>query len=169
MLEVIAGGAALFGVVLAMRGVAGLLGGLIVARFGQDIAPERLLGWSLIVAGSLLLVFINVLIIPVMLVIQLLLGPAIAGWFASQQTLLQTAVPDQYRGRLFGTVGALLSLTGIVGVGLASVLGEHAGIVPVFNTSALLYAVAGGLALLLLRPRSSVRSAPGSTAMEGVG
>ena len=97
VLEVVAGGAAFFGVVLSMRGVAGLLGGIIVARFGQGIAPERLLGWSLIVAGILLFVFINVPIIPVMLVIQLLIGPAIAGWFASQQTLLQTAVPDQYR------------------------------------------------------------------------
>jgi predicted MFS family arabinose efflux permease len=167
VLEVVAGGAAFFGVVLSMRGVAGLLGGIIVARFGQGIAPERLLGWSLIVAGILLLAFINVRIIPVMLLVQLLLGPAIAGWFASQQTLLQTAVPDQYRGRLFGTLGALLSLTSIMGMGLAGVLGERIGIVPVFNSSALLYAVAGVLALLLLRPRSRLASTSGSTVMEG--
>ena len=52
-------------------------------------------------------------------------------------------------------------------MGLAGVLGERIGIVPVFNSSALLYAVAGVLALLLLRPRSRLASTSGSMVMDG--
>ncbi len=152
LVEVVAGGSALFGLVLAVRGVSGLLGGVVVARFGQRIAPPRLLGWSQIGIGVGFLVIANVPNIPVILIVQLALGPAIAGWLASQQTLLQTSVADRYRGRLFGAVGATASLMGLLGVGLGSVLGQIVGLVPVFNLSALLYAAAGVIALLLLQP-----------------
>lgn len=151
ILEIVAGGSALFGLVLAVRGVAGLLGGVVVARFGHGIAPERLLGWSLVCLGAGMLVFVNVPLIPVMLIVQLAMGPAIVGWLSSQQTLLQTSVEDQYRGRLLGAVGTITSLMGLFGIGLGSVLGEAIGIVPLFNSSALLYTAAGVLALLLFR------------------
>lgn len=151
ILEVAAGGSALFGLVLAARGVAGLLGGVVVARFGQGVAPQRMFGWSLIGVGIGMLVFINIPVIPVMLGVQLALGPAVVGWLSSQQTLLQTAAEDQYRGRILGAVGTVSSLMALLGIGLGSLLGEVVGIVPMYNLSALLYAGAGVLALILFR------------------
>jgi MFS family permease len=151
VLEVVSGGAAFFGLFLAVRGVSGLLGGVVIARLGQQIAPASLLGWSLVSVGTGFLVIANVPLIPVVLIVLLALGPAIVGWLSSQQTLLQTAVEDQYRGRLLGAVGTTTSLMGLFGIGVGSVLGEAIGIVPLFNLSALLYAAAGVLALILFR------------------
>jgi MFS family permease len=151
VLEVVSGGTAFFGLILAVRGISGLLGGLVIARLGQHIAPAPLLGWSLVCIGIGFLVIANVPLIPVVLIVLLVLGPAIVGWLSTQQTLLQTAVEDQYRGRLLGTVGTTTSLVSLFGIGLGSVLGEAIGIVPLFNLSALLYTTAGVLALILLR------------------
>lgn len=162
ILEVVAGGSALFGLVLAVRGVAGLLGGIVIGRFGQQFAPPRLLGWSMVCIGIGFLVIVNVPLIPVILIVQLALGPAIAGWLASQQTLLQTAAEDAYRGRIFGAVGTTTSLMALIGIGLGSALGDVVGIVPLFNLSALLYAGAGVLALALLQAVSPLKTAPES-------
>jgi MFS family permease len=159
ILQVALGGAALFGLVLATRGAAGLLGGVVIARLGQRLAPKRLLGWSLVLLGLGLLLFINIPVIPVMLGVQLALGPAVVGWLTSQQTLLQTAAEDRYRGRVFGAVGTMSSLMALFGIGLGSALGEVIGLVPTYNLSALLYAGAGVLALILFRPAVLARSA----------
>ena len=42
MLAAVAGRSALFGLILTVRGVTGLPGGVVVCRFGQQIAPARL-------------------------------------------------------------------------------------------------------------------------------
>jgi hypothetical protein len=67
--------------------VSGLLGGVVIARFGQQIAPSRLLGWSLIGVGLGEFVIVNVPVIPVIFVVWLAIGPAIAGWLASRRSL----------------------------------------------------------------------------------
>lgn len=151
VLEVVAGGTALFGILLAVRGISGLLGGILVARYGQKVAPARLLGWSLLADSLGFLILVNVPVIPVIVIVFLAMGPAIAGWLASQQTLIQTAVEDRYRGRFFGVVSTIASVMALAGIGIGSALGEVVGIVPMLNVSGLLYASAGVLALVLLR------------------
>jgi MFS family permease len=163
VVEVVAGGTALFGILMTVRGIAGLLGGLLVARLGEKIEPPRLFGWSLIALSLGFFVVVNVPVIPVILVMWLALGPAVAGWLASQQTLIQTSVEDPYRGRFFGAVSTIASMMALAGISIGSALGEVVGVVPILNVAGLLYASAGVLALVVLRGwvQGRARSEPG--------
>lgn len=159
------GGAQALGTILSVRGVAGLIGGLVIGRIGTRVLPHKLLGWSLIVIGAAFAIEVNVPSIPLILTITLLLGVPIIGWLTSQQTLLQTGAPDEFRGRVFGAWGMTNALTGLLGTGLASGLGDVVGIVPLLNVAAGVYAGAGVLALVLLKQRQAV---PADTTQQGV-
>ncbi len=151
ILNVIGAGAAAIGLIFTVRGVAGLLGGVLIGRFGSRFNPVSLLGWSMVVFGLGYVIIVNVPMLPVIVVVQLALAPAIIGWTASQQTLLQAASEDRFRGRIFGAVDTTIALMGIVGIGLGSFLGDVVGIVPLYNLSALLYIAAGAVALVHLQ------------------
>lgn len=151
------GGAQALGAILTVRGVAGLIGGLVIEQVGKRLSPERLLGWSLIAFGALFLVEVNFPYIPLILAITLLNGPPVIGWLTSTQTLLQAATTDEYRGRVFGAYGTTNALMLLAGTGLGSLLGDAVGIVPLLNASGVLYALAGLLALGLLSGRSPYR------------
>lgn len=76
-------------------------------------------------------------------------GLAAAGTGASLHTLLQGGVPDAYRGRVFAALGTLSAVLELLSVGLAGVLGETLGIVPLLNAAAAITILAGLTALLL--------------------
>jgi predicted MFS family arabinose efflux permease len=158
LLEVVGGGAGTVSLILTLRGVAGLLGGVIVARLGPLLAPARLLGGSLVAIAALFGIMINVPVLPVIVAVRLALGPPTMGWIVTSQTLQQTATEDRFRGRVFGAVGTTTSLLAIAGTGIGSGLGDLVGIVPLYNLAALLYGGAGVLALLRLRSVSELRS-----------
>jgi predicted MFS family arabinose efflux permease len=151
LVDVVGGGAATVSLILTLRGIAGLLGGVVIARLGPLLSPARLLGWSLVAIAILFGIMINLPVLPVIVVVRLLLGPPTMGWIITSQTLQQTAAEDRFRGRVFGAVGTTTSLMAIAGTGLGSALGEVVGIVPLYNLAALLYGGAGVLALLRLR------------------
>jgi MFS family permease len=161
VLNVVGAGAAAIGLIFTVRGVAGLLGGLLIARFASRFDPVRLLGWSRVVYGLGYLIIVNLPILPVIVAVQLALAPAIIAWSTSQQTLLQSRTEDRFRGRIFGAVDTTIALMGIVGIGIGSALGDVVGIVPLYNLSALLYAAAGLVALRYLRGVVSPHSATG--------
>jgi MFS family permease len=78
------------------------------------------------------------------------LGIPAVGWFASQQTLLQNSVADEYLGRIFGAFSATTALMLFVGGLSAGALGDIVGIVPLLIISAATYCAAALLALMLL-------------------
>jgi len=82
--------------------------------------------------------------------------PGIAA-LTGEQTLLQQTSPDAYRGRVFGALGTLMALFGVVGILLAGTLTDHLGVVTVLNIQGGGYVLAGVLLLLLL-PRGQHRS-----------
>jgi hypothetical protein len=67
----------------------------------------------------------------------------VVGWLVGAQTVLQDSVADCYRGRILGTYGTTSVLTRLGGMGLAGVLGDRLGVVPVLNVSGGLHIVAG--------------------------
>lgn len=152
------------GLFLAVRGVAGLLGSAAVGWLGPRVPEADLVGWGLIVAGAGFLVIFNARSVPFILGVLALLGPAIAGWLTGQRTLLQKGADDRYRGRVFGAFGTAVSLFYAAALGGGSLLGESLGARPVLTAGALLYAAAGLVALVVLRPAaraSAARRAPG--------
>jgi predicted MFS family arabinose efflux permease len=152
VLNVVGAGAAAIGLIFMVRGVAGLLGGLLIGRFGTRFNPVHLLGWSQVAYGLGWLIIVNVPVLSVVVAVQLVLAPATIGWPTSQQTLLQSGSEDRFRGRIFGAVGTASAVMGIAGIGIGSALGDVVGVVPLYNLSALLYVTAGVIALVQLRP-----------------
>jgi hypothetical protein len=66
-------------------------------------------------------------------------------------TLLQTTVSDEFRGRIWGAIGTTGAAAQLVGTTLAGTLGDRVGIVPMLNVQGGGYVVAGVLVLVLLR------------------
>ncbi|HET7270275.1 MAG TPA: MFS transporter [Rubrobacter sp.] len=147
--------ASLFGLLLTLRGVGGLIGGVLLGYLAASVRTEIVLTLSLISIGAGTLVFAGVPLAPVSMACAVAIGIPAVGWIASQQTLLQKSVTDEYLGRVFGAFSATTALMLFVGSLSAGALGDLAGIVPLLIVSAMMYCAAGLLAVLLLRrPRT---------------
>lgn len=148
--SVLHGGAVALGWFSTAGAVGGLLGGLIVGRFGRRAQPRQLVGCGTAAAGVLMLVLYNQTSLPAALVLGALLFVPIVASGVGAQTLLQTGVPDRYRGRVSGALNTTVALIGLVALGLAGVLGELWGIVPLLSVAGGITLLAGVLALVLL-------------------
>jgi hypothetical protein len=105
---------------------------------------------SLISVGAGTLVFASVPLASVSMACAVALGIPAVGWIASQQTLLQKSVADEYLGRVFGAFSATTALMLFVGSLASGALADFAGIVPLLIVSAIMYCAAGLLAVFLL-------------------
>jgi len=166
--KTVAGGnAQALGTLFAVRGVAGLLGGVVIGWIGTRVALGRVLGYSLVILGSVFMIEVHIPYLPLIFTLTLLNGPAIIGWLTSQQTLLQVTAEDAYRGRVFGAYSTTTGVMLVVGVGATSALGAAVGVVPLLTCSAALYILAGALALWLVpavrSPRPSTQPSPCET------
>jgi predicted MFS family arabinose efflux permease len=142
--------ASLFGLLLTLRGVGGLIGGVFLGSVATRVRPENALFLSLLAVGAGTFVFATVPVVPVCLACAVALGVSAVGWIASQQTLLQQSVEDQYLGRVFGAFSATTDLMFFVGSLSAGALGDLAGIVPLLIASAFMYCASGLLVPVLL-------------------
>ena len=62
---------------------------------------------------------------------------------------------DAYRGRVFGAFSTTQALTMVVGMGLATLLGDWMGVLPLMHVAAVAFLAAGMFAALRLVPGSS--------------
>ncbi len=155
--DVLGGGAATYGWLLTVRGIGGLVGGLIVGQWGAALGPARLLVLGPISAGSLMLAVFNAPSLPLAIALWCLLSVPFVAYATSHQTLLQSSVTDEYRGRVLGALGTTGALVWLGGSALSAALGDTLGVVPMLNASASLVILAG-LVGLLLRATSAQRS-----------
>jgi MFS family permease len=121
-----------------------------VGQFGKRIPPRLLSTVALVSAG---LVIFSLFTFPHSFLVYPLLGfvgLTATAWFTSAETLLQMGVTDQFRGRIFGTLGTTLALAGLIGMTFAGTLADKVGLVPVLSVSGGLYIVSGVLAWILL-------------------
>jgi predicted MFS family arabinose efflux permease len=150
--------ASLFGLLLTLRGVGGLIGGVFLGSVATRVRTENVLVLSLLAVGLLTLIFVTVSFAPVSMVCAVALGIPAVGWIASQQTLLQKSVADEFLGRVFGAFSATTALMLFFGSLSAGVFGDLAGIVPLLVVSAAMCCAAALLALVLLgRPQTGGR------------
>ena len=147
------GGAQLLGWLMMAQGIGGLLGGLMIGQIGNRLPPRLIAALGLVVTGIVIFVILSfphsVLVLPFMAVA----GVAASAWIISSETLLQLGVSNQFRGRIFGTLGTTSALASLVGMLLASALTDLVGLVLILGISGGLYVVSGILAWLML-PRT---------------
>lgn len=125
------------GIFLALRGVGGVLGAWPAGHAQRWLRSDQVLTLCLVAIAALLLVLATIPIIPVTMVCAVLLGIFVVGWISSQQTLIQTSVPDSHLGRVYGALGTLTAVGMIVGSVAAGILSDHVG------TPSMLYFAAG--------------------------
>lgn len=151
--DVVGAGAQQFGWILTARGIGGVLGGLIVARFGSRIRPKNLMAYGMAGTGILLFIMLQFPILPIVLVAGVAVGLPVMAWMIAGQTWLQVHTEDQYRGRVFGAFETYSALMGLIGIGFAIMSGESVGTVFSLYISVLLFISGGLLAYFLLRSR----------------
>ena len=159
------GGAAIeLGYLMSAQAIGGLLGGVVMAQIGHRAAPARLFGPAALVFGLIDLVIFNYPAFwsgfGIALVLFVVVGLPGAAVSASLTTLLQGAVSEEYRGRIFGTLGTTFALLTLCGMLLASAAGDILGIVPVISLQGLAHVAAGVLGWLLLWSRAPTPPEP---------
>ncbi len=171
--KVLGGGALEIGWLMAAQAIGGLIGGTMVGAVARAVPTVRLIGLGSITFGLIDLAIFNYPAIDpsIWIGIGLFVLVGIPGvWTQTAiQTLIQTAVPDAYLGRVWSTLGTTMGLLGLVGTLIAGFAGDRLGIVTVLNIQGAGYIIAGILALMLLRglvgiPKASTRdieTAPG--------
>jgi MFS family permease len=155
--QVLHGDAQLFGWLLSLQAIGGLLGGMIAGPMSGKLSPTRLFGVSVGLVGAGIIMAANVPFLPLIVPLVVLVGIPVVGWLVGAQTVLQDSVTDRYGGRILGTYRTTSALTRLGGMGLADVLGDRLGIVPVLNISGGLH-IAAGFGALLLHAACAVRT-----------
>ena len=151
IVDVVKTSAQVFGLLVTVQAIGGILGGLLAGKVGDRIPAARLYGWSEIVLAVLIVIRYNIPEIPVLFVMTLLVGLPAAMGIAALETLFQRNVPNTHLGRISGVLNSTVGITSLFGVlGISGVLGEVLGIVPVLNIAAGITMLTGIVVLLFL-------------------
>lgn len=154
--KILHGGALQLGWLQGAQAVGGLIGGLLIGFVVKKVSLPHLIGFGAIAFGFIdLLIFNYPTFFPgivIGLALFVLVGIPGVGFSTGVTTLLQISVEDEYRGRIFGAMGAISALLMLLGTTLAGFLGDPLGVVAVLNTQGGMYVLAGICVLLLLRP-----------------
>ena len=145
--DVLGEGPQVYSWLIAAHAASGILGTLVVGRFGARVTPRDLIGWSSLLAAVSVSVKYSVPLLPLALALSVVSGITSVASSVGVETLAQRTVRDDYRGRVFGALGASGAFLSLAGAATAGALAELVGIVPVLNVSAVLIAVAGFVVL----------------------
>ena len=148
---VLHGNGFVFGLMPMAQGVGALLGTFLVGQAHKRIRPGYIIAFCLTMIGGATLIFVQTLIVPLVIFFVALIGVFVVGSYVTTQTLLQVHTTDSYRGRVFGALGTTNSLTLVVGMLFAALLGSQFGAVTFLSWSGILYILSGVVALVLLR------------------
>jgi MFS family permease len=158
--EVMGGSALTLGWMAMAQGAGSMLGAALIGRASASVRPAYLVGAPLAIAGCIVLLFVNIPVLAVAVPLIALMGVFIVGFFVTTQTLVQLNVADQYRGRIASTLGTTTSVMGLLGMLVASTLGDRVGAVGLLDASACLNILAGYVAMMLLRDAKIHRAQP---------
>lgn len=148
--DVVGVGSTEFGLVLTMRGLAGILGAVVMGAIGSRFKPEYLISFGLIGSGLALVGMVLWPVYIISLIIIILLSVPLMAWLISSQTWIQARAPGEYLGRIFGVYGTLSALLMLIGMMFASGLGEILGISTTLYFGGGIFILAGLLAWVSL-------------------
>jgi predicted MFS family arabinose efflux permease len=141
--DVLGQGPQVFAALLTTHAASGIVGALLVGRFGDRLSPRLLMGWGSLVAGALLLVKFGVPSVALAFALTALGGIFSVASAVGVETLVQRSVRDEYRGRLYGALGASGALLSLSGAATGGALADAIGIVPALIFASALTALAG--------------------------
>jgi MFS family permease len=139
------------GWLMSAQAVGGILGSLAVPRLSRIFAPGRLMGVCGLTFSIVIVAIATVPVLPVILPLITIGGAGAVGFFIPMITLLQTNVANEYQGRVFGALNAIQAIALLIGMGMASGLGDHIGILPMMLIDASFNILAALLTFALIR------------------
>ena len=145
--DVLGEGPQVFALILTVHAASGIVGSLLVGRFGGRFTPRDLIGWGSVVAGGALALRYNIPAVALALAMSALAGITSVASSIGVETLAMQSVQDELRGRVFGSLNATLGLLSLAGATAAGIVAEIIGIVPMLNIATALIALAGVLVL----------------------
>jgi MFS family permease len=152
--RVLGGDGADVGLLRGVQAIGGLLGGVVVVGLARRLEPGRLLGVSLLVFAVIDLAMWNGSLVTTSqwLYLGLFVAAGIPGigFLTGLTALVQERTEDAYLGRVFATYYGAFNGLMALGMLLAGLLGDTAGVVPVLNGQAGLYLLAGVVAVATL-------------------
>jgi MFS family permease len=156
--DVLGRGANGYGVLMSASGLGALVGALMVATYGHVFTPRRLaLGGVWLFSAALLAVSFTKNFVPA-LVLLFVGGFGMLLFFATSNTVLQTIVPDEMRGRVMGVwslvFGAMIPLGGLEAGAVAHWLGTPFALA----FGAIVCAVSALVTLFVIRRREAHQS-----------
>jgi MFS family permease len=151
--DVLQRGPEVYAWLLTAHAASGIVGTLLVGRFGAGLAPRALMGWGSVIAGLALGVKFNVPSLALALALSLLTGVTSVASAVGVETHLQRSIRDEYRGRVFGALGASGALLSLLGAALGGLCAEIVGILPMLDVAAGLTVLAGIVVLRAITPR----------------
>src|SRR5436305_5813183 len=153
--DVLGRGADGFGILMSASGMGALIGALVVATFGHRFTPRKLaLGGVWLFSGALL-AFAFARNFHVSLGFLFVAGFGMLLFFSTTNTVLQTIVPDDMRGRVMGVwsliFGAMIPLGSLEAGAVANWFGTPVALA----IGAVVCAASGLVALLVIRRREA--------------
>jgi MFS family permease len=171
--DVLHSGSQGFGWLMSAQAIGGLIGSVFLARVSRAVRPSLLIPLCGAPFGLLDIALANLPgrgglpPLPVALVLIGLAGAPLIGFYIGMQTVLQSSVPDRFRGRVFGAYATTVAFATLIGEGVGSLLGDRLGIVPAFTLAGSCELLAALVAFILLgRAHRAMRPAEPSTRPE---
>lgn len=157
VVQLLHGGATELGILMSAQGVGAVVGSFALVAISARVGPARLIGWTTLLFGLIDLTAFNVpgFGAPFILIVGLffLVGIPSAMSFPTMFSVIQTRVPDAYRGRAIGALFTTFSLLALAGLGIAGTLTGPLGTLPILNVQGFAYVIAG-IAMLVLLTRA---------------
>jgi Na+/melibiose symporter-like transporter len=163
--SVLGRGPEVYALLMTVHSASGIVGTVLVGRFATRLTPRLLMGWSSIAAGVSNGIKYNVPLVSVAFGLSAPNGVFSVASAVGVDTLVQRGVRDEYRGRVFGALGATASLLSLAGAMVGGALGAVVGIVPMLTVSSALIVLSG---VVVLRAFPAADAVAGAVATPAV-
>jgi MFS family permease len=144
-------GADVYGTLLSVHAAFGIAGTLAVGLVARRVVAKTMIGWSCIVAATALGIRFNVSSLAVAYSLTAVSGVTSVVAAVGVQTLVQQAVRPDFRGRVFGALGASGALLSLAGAAVGGVLGDVVGVRLMLDVASALVALSGAVVLRAFR------------------
>ena len=152
--DVLLGNATHYGTLVSAQAVGSLIGLAVLVPWTRRLRADRVLGVAFVCFGAIDLAIFNApAVVPrfeLEVALFVAVGIPIVLLGPSLMTLLQTEVPDRYRGRVLGSLGTTEALFRVSGLVLGGLLAGPFGVVAILNVQGAAQIVAGAVVLRML-------------------